>query len=250
MTRAKESRQRILLCIVQMVLTTAVIAGCYKSASTSAVGGRPTGMFGENGAATLNYVKGLGFTGAGGLFSKFDCATCPGGKILLMIIPVTDAPARNWQGDLTSGNPGDVVAQVINIDTVAFPELSLDTNQVAYAWVGQIGPNGTPNNRGFGVYKLKDDGTVAASRWVLPKSQIKFCPHDNPQAAPHITEHHEGPGQCGFLTASAVKGKNRLGWFGVSPAYGATAHSASTATVGSGGLWITCSGGCCQVSVT
>jgi len=249
MARAKESRQRILTQrIVQLVLTAVIVAGCSKGTSTAAVGPRPTGWFGDNGAATLNYVNRLGFTGAGSLISKFDCATCPDGKILLLIIPETGANNRNWQADVVANNPGDVVAQVINIDTVAFPELSLDTGEVAYAWVGQIGAN--PNDRGFGVYKLNADGTRAATRWVTPKTQMKFCPHDDPQPAPRIKTKHEGTGPCNYFTALPAAGKNRLGWLGVSPAYGAAAPSVSTAFVGIGGLWITCSGGCCQISMT
>jgi hypothetical protein len=225
----------------------ALAAGCYKKPSAE-IARRPNGMFGENGAETLLYVKGLAFTGAGGLKAPYNCAACPGGKIQLLMIPATTAQNWNWQADLGPGAPGDVVAQVINIDTVKFDELNLAPGEVAYAWVGQIAANGAPKNRGFGVYKLDNNGNRAGEWSVVPKDSIEFCPHDTPYDAPSIKTHHEGGGPCAVITSAAGTGKNRLAGLGISAAYAATARSASTALVGLGQLWITCSGGCCQVN--
>ena len=225
-------------------LASVLAAGC--KAPNASIAHRPSGTFG-NGPETRAYVDGLSFTAVGGLVSQYSCSSCPGGQIRLMIIPDTRAQSRNWQADLAPNAPGDVVAQVINVDNVTFPDLSLAPGDVAYAWVGQIddSPGG---NRGFGIYKLNDAGNTVA-KWSLTwKKDIQFCRDDPPHDKPSIKTYHEGVNNCQTIALASGAGENRLAGLGVSAAYAATARSVSTAMAGLGHLWITCSAGCCQVN--
>jgi hypothetical protein len=244
--------------IAQMVVTTAIIAGCNKAAAPPPPpppppppGPGPSGVFGD-GPPTVNYLKGLHFTPAGSLFAMYPCATCPNGQISLLISPEENAKTVSWQGSIIGGRPGDVVAVVVNADIVAFPELKLEPGDTAYAWVGQIGPNGTPNNRGFGVYRLDTNGYSIASWSVVPYSKIKHCQHATPWARSFVRADHPGPEPCNPIQpgVASIDWKSGLAGLGVSEAYGATTRAASSAFLGLGKLWITCTGGCCQVSTT
>jgi hypothetical protein len=125
---------------------------------------------------------------------------------------------------------------VINIDSIAFPDLGLAPKKIAYAWVGQNGPDPI-NDRGFGVYRLGPNGLTAGS-WFVSKD-VQHCDNPATRGKPAVKAQHP-PGQtCSPITVSAS--------FGVKPAYGATT---TKGVMLSGGLWISCSGGCCQVSQT
>jgi hypothetical protein len=228
------------LAIVGAVL----LVGCKRGAGKEPLVTNPKGQFGADSAETQNYLNGLDFTiastGDSILVAQYPCAnpaSCPAGGVWLMFVPEQHAEQRDWKNDMKKNAAGDVVAMVINIDSIAFPDLGLAPKKIAYAWVGQNGPDPI-NDRGFGVYRLGPNGLTAGS-WFVSKD-VQHCDNPATRGKPAIKDHHPGSDStCVPIVAKAS--------FGVKSAYASTT---TRSLMLSGGLWISCSGGCCQVSKT
>jgi hypothetical protein len=251
-SRANDRSHQILLArrVMLSIAVGLLAAGC-NNALKSTLANAPKGQFG-NGQETGDYVDGLNFTADSGLVAQYPCkvaSDCPPGGIRLMLIPEKHADQRNWQADLGDGAAGDVVAQVVNVDNVVFPDLGLPPGGVAYAWVGQIGSN-SKTDRGFGIYRLDNSGKTAGTWSLAWAKDIAFCKNDAARSKPSIKSHHEGGGTCVPIALAGDAPHNGLAWLGIPAAHAAMARSASTAAIGLGQLWISCSGGCCQVSPT
>lgn len=216
-----------------------VAVGCAQNKSI--MGNGPRGQFGT-GSETLDYVDKLGFTADTAYIGNYS-------GVNLMFLPREHAQGINWQNDLRTGAAGDVVAQVVNISNTTFTDggFSLAPNEVAYAWVGEIKYEGN-TARGFGIYKLNSGGFQAGEWYVYPMSKIKFCENSATRRRPSIKNEHPGPpGDCQPMALGASSGSTRLASLGASVAYAANVRAASSAFV-LGKLWISCAGGCCQVS--
>jgi len=218
-----------------------VIVGAGCAQNKSMMGSGPKGQFG-NGQETLDYVEKLGFTADTAYIGNYS-------GVNLMFLPREHAQGINWQSDLRSGAAGDVVAQVMNISTTTFTDggFTLAPNEVAYAWVGEIRYNGAAN-RGFGIYKLNNQGFQTGEWYVYPMDKIKFCGNSATRRRPSIKNQHPGPpGDCTPIALAPSSESNRLASFGASVAYAANVRAASS-LFALGKLWISCAGGCCQVS--
>lgn len=238
MSRMIDGKARAHVALTAVFVTLAV--GCAPSTSNMMSNG-PKGQFG-NGQETLDYVDGLGFTADTAYIGTYS-------GVNLMFLPREHGQGINWQGDLRPGAPGDVVAQVMNISNTTFTDggFTLAPNEIAYAWVGEIKYNGAAN-RGFGIYKLNNTGYLAGEWSVYPLDKIKWCRNNAQRRKPAIKNSHPGPpGDCEPIALGPSSGSNRLASFGASVAYAATVRAASTAFA-VGKLWISCAGGCCQIS--
>ena len=223
-------------------------AGCYnqnKPAGANQVTGQKGG-FGINGAETLKYLGGLDFTiaslGDSVLVKKYPCTiagnTCPADGVRLMFIPEQGAYKRDWQKAMQKDYEGYVVAAVLNVDNVAFPDLGLEPGKLAYAWVGQVGTRG--DDRGFAVYRIDPQTGLKQATWYLTHD-VQWCENTAPRDKPAIKDKHPGSDNCTPIKTVAQAS------FGVAVAYAAATRSSGLFLQGAGGLWISCSGGCCEV---
>jgi hypothetical protein len=225
---------------VAFLIGVIVLAGGWKSFSNAAMAG-PKGQFGVDGAETLKYLRGLDFTisstGDSNVVTPYACAACQAAGVRLMLVPEAAAQDRDWESAMQPGRSGHVVAIVMNIDAAPFPDLNLKPGDRAYAWVGQIGPNAA--DRGFAIYKLDANG-VATNTW-FKTTDVSHCDNSDVRSRPAIRTAHKGGGKpCARIKTGASLAT-------------LASHdmSAGLAGVMAGkSLWISCSGGCCQVTGT
>lgn len=205
------------------------------------------GEFGKgDGQKTLRYLRHLDFTiestGDSILTGDFTCKNCTtgylkNGYIRLMFIPENDAHHVDWADAAEKGGRGEVVALVINMDIKTLPEIDLPPGGIAYAWVGQIDAIDT---RGFGIYRIdKTTGMRAGMGWWVTAT-LKHCP-DKEHNKPAIKKNHPitVPDVCNPIASGTPSGSVSLastspGLFMLPPGDG-------------GSLWVSCSGGCCEV---
>ena len=221
----------------------ALIAGCSKGTNAVATGNGQKGSFGVDGPATLKYLNTLDFqiasVGDSVLVKKYLCKTpgntCPPDGVRLMFIPENNAYNRDWRKAMQKDNEGYVVATVLNVDNMTFSDLGLEPGKLAYAWVGQIGA--TTADRGFAVYRIDPSTGLRQATWSETDS-VSHCDNAAYRDKPSVKDKHPGSGTCTPITiAESV--------FGPRAAYAATSRSAFQPELS--GLWISCTGGCCEV---
>ena len=242
MQRTFENHFHRRLIAVSLLCVVSVIAGCSRPSGTGggavAFGGQ-NGAFGVDSAATIGYLNGLEFTiaslGDSVLVQKFKCTGCLVDSVRLMFIPEVGAYKADWKKAMTKDKEGYVVAAVLNVDNVTFADLGLEPGKLAYAWIGQTGA--TPEVRGFAVYRIDPLTGKKAATWN-ETTKVKHCDHDNTgRSKSSIKDKHPGSNNCVPIPISTAQNI-----FGPRAAYAAT-----TAFQGIHGLWISCSGGCCEV---
>ncbi len=153
-----------------------------------------------------------------------------------MLIPEAAAQDRDWESAMQPGRPGHVVAIVVNVDGVTFPDLALRPGDRAYAWVGQIGPNAT--DRGFAIYKLDTNG-ITTNTW-FKTTDVSHCDNNEIRTKPAIkTAHPAGGTPCARI---------RVGSAAMATLASHNTTAGLTGSMVGGSLWLSCSGGCCQVT--
>ena len=185
--------------------------------------------------------------------ASFSCAGytgCPASGVMLKFTPNPGSHLERWQTWMSTATYplGKTIAIVTNVDKVSFPPLDLGVGDSAAVWVGQIGSN--PADRGFGIYKLdKYNHRVGSPWWKKTASEITYC--ESP-------EHRGNPGGRSNAAIHAKDTPREMGWNCTSMAAAANAQSASTdhsvmlvsalrPSQGISHLWISCSGGCCDI---
>ena len=220
-----------------------LIGGCSKGIKTVATGNGQKGGFGMDGPATLKYLNTLDFTiasvGDSVLVKKYRCTTpgntCPPDGVRLMFIPEGGAYKRDWQKAMQKDNEGYVVATVLNVDNVTFTDLGLEPGKLAYAWIGQIGA--TTAERGFAVYRIDVSTGLKQATWS-ETSKVSHCDNSAYRDKPSVKDKYPDGETCTPITVAQSI-------FGPRVAYAATARSAFQVDLS--GLWISCTGGCCEV---
>lgn len=225
-----------------LLFCVSIVAIGWKSYSTATMAG-PKGQLGVDGTETLRYLRSLDFTisstGDSNVVKQFACgvsqSTCPAAGVRLMLIPEAAAEERDWESAMQPGRSGHVVAMVMNVDGVTFPDLNLKPGERAYAWVGQIGANAS--DRGFAIYKLDVNG-MATNTW-FKTTDVSHCDNIAVRSKPAIkTAHPPGGPPCARIKTGAS----------LATLASHTMSSEMTASLIGGSLWISCSGGCCQVT--
>jgi hypothetical protein len=190
--------------------------------------------------------------------SGFSCAGytgCPAsGLVKLKFTPRSRADTVNWLNRVMANAPGTMVGTLTNVDVYAFGPLDIAANGgKAGLWVGQIGPDPV-KDRGFGIYKLDSHGNrVGQPWWKKTADQITYCqppsstPNPSPRTRPAIhtkdTAH-----EMGWNCAPLVPAANAQSSSSNSPNYhGMSLVSAPRRIQGISPLWISCSGGCCDI---
>ncbi len=220
---------------------------CYnqnKTAGGTQVTGQKGG-FGIDGPETLKYLNSLDFTiasvGDSLLVKKYLCTapgnTCPADGVRLMFIPEAGAYKRDWESAMKKNNEGYVVATVLNVDDVTFPDLGLEPGKLAYAFVGQVGT--TADERGFAIYRIDPLTGLKQATWSLT-TDVKHCPNGAYRDKPAVKAMHPGPEPCTPITVAEASN-------GIAMAYAAVPRASTAFAAGLGQLWISCSGGCCEV---
>ncbi len=185
--------------------------------------------------------------------ASFSCAGytgCPASGVMLKFTPNPGSHPERWQTWMSTATYplGKTIAIVTNVDKVRFPPLDLGVGDSAAVWVGQIGPNAA--DRGFGIYKLdKYNHRVGSPWWKKAAAEITYCesPEHTPapgrrsNAAIHIRDTaHEMQWSCGSM-AGAANAQTSSNY------HSAMLVSALRRSQGISHLWISCSGGCCDV---
>ena len=175
---------------------------------------------------------------------------CPAsGLVKLKFTPRSRGDTVRWQEHIKANAAGAMVGTVTNVDSYAFGPLDLAANGgKAGLWVGQIGPDPV-NDRGFGIYKLDSHGNrVGQPWWKKTADQITYCEPPSPTPNP------------GGRTRPAIHTKDtshEMGWncnpFVAASSYQSTSRSRSALLISAPrrsqgvSLWISCSGGCCDI---
>ncbi len=193
--------------------------------------GRP----GKDANETRNYLLSLGwgdnYPDSLIVETQFDNG---GGTALIRIVPNDNANTISWQEALGAGVPpgnGYFVAKIYNLEDKAINALGLDKLGTGYLWVGEI----SDTERGAAIYTVKNNGTIKASKTLKLGG---YCPNEqHPFGKVELTDGHKCTGPFKSLTA------------GISQAAQIVPVSLVAMQGKSGpGLWVSCSGGCCEVS--
>ena len=181
----------------------------------------------------------------------FSCKgydTCPSsGFVKLKFSPLPNSHTVRWQDILSASTPGATkIGTVTNVDGVRFPPLDLAPGATAGIFIGQIGAD-PAKDRGFGIYKLNNAGQRIGSAWLPnPADQITYCepptPTPNPggrsKAAIHARDTgHEMGWNCGPIMPAAQSSSTNH----------RTSLASASRSLQIGRLWISCSGGCCDI---
>jgi hypothetical protein len=237
----KYVRAALLLGIALMIA-----AGCRKSKSAAGPEIRPPlNEFGKDSANTADYLSTLTFViasdGDSVFYGNVLCGNptkCPAGGLRMMFIPEQDAQRVNWKLNTQPHHSGDVVAIMLNVDSVEFPDLALRPGHFAYAWVGQTGAN--DNNRGFAIYTLDRTTGLKAMTWWLT-SDIRYCDYQQSRDKPAIKGENPHPANCPIPAASQSNGGSLQ-----FPSRDGSVHL--VAANPARGIWVSCSSGCCEVN--
>jgi len=186
------------------------------------------------------YTQRLGFgevPGSGILDERFPCPdrTKCGGQdsVELRVVPSNYAPSVHWDQALGTGN-GHIVAKLINMDTVAYDPLKLAKSDIAYLWVGSM--NGVP--RGAALYRIRGGKLIRLYKF----SSLKFCKGTN-GGLPAV--HSNRPPKCTDSDPKPLSAA-QASIFPVGAVLDGLMHVMNRKQALTGGLWISCSVGCCE----
>lgn len=192
-----------------------------------------------NNAATREYVDhGIHFDD--GEYGHID-ATFTADNVKVRIEPEITSDTVNWHGALTDDLAyGKFVARISRLDNVDVPTLGLDKDhRYSYLWVGPINSSG---RRRVAFYTFNADLTIYKGP-VSQISQITRC-RDNSERKPavYLNKDHTGA-RCKVVNGLAASGaapQRGVQLASVTPKFGRASSM-------DGGLWISCSGGCCDI---
>jgi len=187
------------------------------------------------------YTQRLGFgevTGSVILDERFPCPdkTKCGGQdsVHLRVVPSNYAPTVQWDQALGTGN-GHIVAKIINTDTVAYDPLKLAKSDIAYLWVG--GMNGVP--KGAAIYRVRGGKLTRLYKF----SSLKFCKGTN-GGLPAV--HSNRPPKCTDTDPKPLSAAQQASIFPVGALLDGLMRALNGKQALTGGLWISCSVGCCE----
>jgi hypothetical protein len=150
------------------------------------------------------------------------------------MVPLSGANKISWPNALKEGGPGYFVAKIYNIDDKNIPWLGLKAGATGYLWIGEL-EDGT---RGAAIYSVKKDGTIESN----PKQMEigGFCPGQHPYSAVRVTDGKKCSGSFDQTQSATARANQPIIMF-------ASLRRPAFRTLGGGGLWVTCLGGCCEV---
>lgn len=149
------------------------------------------------------------------------------------IVPAVTANSVSWQSAL-GGGPGHFVAKIYNLENKPLGPFGLGPLEDGYLWIGEI----STNQRGVAIYTVKNSGV--AVRAPVNLTLAGYC--QEPHAVPSVKLQEP---RCPPIGDAAQQ-------TGASNGPRIFLASATSAAVSQGGrgLWVSCSGGCCEVGGT
>lgn len=137
---------------------------------------------------------------------------------------------------------GSIVAKIKNVDNVDIDELGLKgKNDVVYIWVGPIEPNYAETGIAFYKFDSNGNGTRAGTAKFYTVLRCKDSYNLRPSAKNGLEHDIE---KCSRTVlgpkATAVRAE-------VQPGVQLASYGPTLGAAVAGGLWISCSGGCCDV---
>lgn len=145
---------------------------------------------------------------------------------LVKVVPMKVAQNVSWFDALKKGHDGYFTARIYNLESKKIPPLSMHEADTGYVWVGQR----EAAKRGAAIYVIAANGAALRHR---NKAIVGFCKGQHPVPRVRSTEGNDCPG----------------GIHGDQPFHTASMRSMFFYSVGSG-LWISCTGGCCEVRLS
>jgi hypothetical protein len=163
-------------------------------------------------------------------------------NVRIRLVPATTSPLVTWSKGLSS-NPaeysGHLVLKIIVLEDRDVKELGLKGLETGYLWIGQRG-KGNSSGQGAAIYTLKNNGK--AQRTNAKLEIAGYCKEDHgnrPMAKVRpdtdCTNPLPPPGSTGASAATVAHPFHTRA--GPAPLFGQ-------------GLWVTCTGGCCEVKAT
>jgi hypothetical protein len=186
----------------------------------------------DNATATRNYVLALGWGDnlPDSQIVNDEMFVWKTDSAMIRIVPNDTANTVPFDDAIKAGN-GYFIAKVYNLADKAIPNLGLAKLGTGYLWVGQI--PGAAGARGVAIYSLKNNGSLESNPKIL--KYLGRCDGQHNYAGVKLTDGNK----CGFGAARTTSTAPKF--------ILASMTNAATQRV-SGGLWITCQGGCCEVS--
>ena len=215
---------------VAIALIAAPIAGLAQG--NSGLAGKPE----DNPGQTRKYLMSLGW---GDDFDSASIVEAPfswgSNTAMIRIVPMRAAHLADWFSALGIGKPGGngyFVAKIYNLEDKEIGPLGLAKLGTGYLWVGEVA--GAAGTRGAAIYSIRNNGSLE----VAPKrlGVGGFCAGQHPSSKVELTDGHKCPGPFRPLASSSARSMITF----------ASMHS--IAPPPGGGLWVTCLGGCCEVT--
>jgi hypothetical protein len=230
-----------------------VIAGCGKKDSevqkAEPAGGARRGIVAlhgspgaDGGAATVTYMKELSFLPANGYAEDVDCeGNCDGEQTLnLTIEPEASSHLADWREAMSAGSDsGYVVARIRNTTSKRFGPLGLAPGDTIYLWVGPITPTLTRHRVAWVKINLSNGATGPYRRSL---NSVRHCtnigttPPNEPRAKKVGMGEHTGCDTDKAVDAAQAESSD--------------SSDVARQLILPPGLWLSCSGGCCQASQT
>ena len=201
----------------------------------------PKGLIGPPGSDTAETRKYMGKVDFGkdvktdsGFVVKVACPECTQDSVELRVMPEKKSYKVDWPTALVNrDNEGWVVAQITNMDpSVTYPPLQLGPGENAYQWVGPTTVDG--KQRAVAFYKI-DLKTGIASQPLSQIKKVSYCTDPNWKKRKQGVAMPKHPGNVTCVEATYTPP-------------GGTVIMTATPFFPPGSTWISCAGGCCEVT--
>ncbi len=196
------------------------------------------GSLEDNDGLTQSYFLNLGW--ADGLDSGSWEGPYGPNDVKIRVVAANPSPSNVWYDAINPGTKkysGHLVMKIIVLDSRNLPELGLNSGDVGFLWIGKRG-NGNANGQGAAIYTVKPNGKGAKRvKNMIVTGRCRRDHGDRPMAMVRAGDECTEP--IGVDAAAAAA--NDV----VFPAFRTRAGPAPL--VAGSGLWVTCTGGCCEV---
>jgi hypothetical protein len=201
---------------------------------------------GKNANATRLYLASLDFSQTDSIVDTtipcHDAGDCSGGSVHLRIVPEKNAYKVPVDEALKSGR-GFIVAQIENRSQTVYKSLNMSPNETAYLWVGAV-PSG---QRRIAIFHINRENGHAT--WRSTANRAGWCGSPPGSARSISAVHLNAMPECVqtnnfYSTPMKSVGNSEIQLASTSAAI--LSDAASRAMAHRGGLWFSCSLGCCE----